>query len=327
VQGQVAQIATRETHERADLRAWVMPLQESIVGRTRLGLLLLLGAIGGVVLIACANLANLSLTRALGRLREAAVRSALGASRGRLVQRVVIEQLLLACAGGALGLLVAREALALFVSTAPIGLPRVNEVAIDGRVLAFAAAVAIAAGLCVALLPAWRLARGELQATLRGGGHGTTDRGGLRVRATLVAAQVALSVALLVVTGLFVTSFIRLLQVDPGFSPDHVMAIEIAPVARRYPDTKERAALYDRIMAGAREVPGITSAAWTSVLPLMGKHGSTSSRNPETRGRRRRSRAPTTGLSVPSTSRRCRFRSRKDAASTSAIATAPLSPP
>jgi len=271
VQGQVAQIATRETHEPADLRAWVMPLQESIVGRTRLGLLLLLGAIGGVVLIACANLANLSLTRALGRLREAAVRSALGASRGRLVQRVVIEQLLLACAGGALGLLVAREALALFVSTAPIGLPRVNEVAIDGRVLAFAAAVAIAAGLCVALLPAWRLARGELQATLRGGGHGTTDRGGLRVRATLVAAQVALSVALLVVTGLFVTSFIRLLQVDPGFSPDHVMAIEIAPVARRYPDTKERAALYDRIMAGAREVPGITSAAWTSVLPLTGE--------------------------------------------------------
>jgi putative ABC transport system permease protein len=271
VQRSVAQIATRETREPTQLRVWVVPLGESIVGRTRLGLLLLLGAIGGVVLIACANLANLSLTRATGRMRDAAVRAALGASRGRLARTVVIEQLLLATIGGVIGLIVAREALALFVRTAPTGLPRVNDVVIDGRVLTFAAAVAVAAGLSVALLPAWRLRRGDVQMTLRGGGHGATDRGGLRVRAGLLAAQVALSVMLLVITGLFVTSFEQLLRVDPGFSPDHVVAIEIAPVARRYPDAAARAALYDRIMAATRSLAGISTAAWTSALPLTGE--------------------------------------------------------
>jgi len=271
IQQSVAQIATRETHEPIDLRGWIMPLGESIVGRARLGLLLLLGAIGGVVLIACANLANLSLTRALGRMREAAVRSALGASRARLVSGVVLEQLLLAATGGALGVLIARQGLNLFVTTAPIDLPRVNDVVIDGRVLGFAALVAIVAGLCVAVLPAWRIGRGDVQATLRGGGHGATDRGGLRIRATLLAVQVALSVTLLAVTGLFVTSFVQLVRVDPGFSPERVTAVEIAPIANRYPDEKARAALYDRILASARNLPGITSAAWTSALPLTGE--------------------------------------------------------
>jgi putative ABC transport system permease protein len=271
MQQSVAEIATKEGLERADLRGWIVPLEESIVGRARLGLLLLLGAIGGVVLIACANLANLSLTRALGRMRDAAVRSALGASRARLVRGIALEQLLLAAAGGGLGLLVAREGLHLFVKTAPIDLPRVSDVVIDGRVLGVAAAVAIAAGLSVALLPAWRLSRGDVQATLRGGGHGTTDRGGLRVRATLLAVQVALSVTLLVVTGLFVTSFVQLLRVDPGFSTDRVLAVEIAPVARRYPDTKARAALYDRILSAARDLSSVTAAAWTSALPLTGE--------------------------------------------------------
>ena len=271
MQQAVARIAARETGEPADLRGWIVPLEEAIVGRTRPGLLLLLAAVGGVLLIACANLANLSLTRALGRMRDAAVRRALGASGARLLRGIVFEQVLLALAGGALGLLIARAGLELFVTTAPLDLPRARDVAIDGRVLAFAAAAAIAAGLIVALLPAWRMSRGDVQATLRGGGHGTTDRGGQRVRATLLAVQIAVSVTLLVVTGLFVSSFVRLLQVDPGVSPDRVVAAEIAPVARRYPGTAERAALYDRILAAARTLPGVTSAAWTSILPLTGE--------------------------------------------------------
>ena len=271
IQRSVAQIVTRETHQQAELRGWIMPLEESIVGRVRRGLLLLLGAIGCVVLIACANLANLSLTRSLHRLRDAAVRSALGASRARLVRGVVVEQLLLASIGGALGLLVAREGLNLFVKTAPIDLPRVNDVVIDGRVLGFAAAAAILAGLCVALLPAWRIGRRGVQTTLRGGGHGATDRGGQRVRATLLAVQVALSVTLLVVTGLFASSFMQLLRVDPGFSPENVVAVEIAPIASRYPDVKPRADLYDRILTAARNLSGIASAAWTSALPLTGE--------------------------------------------------------
>src|SRR5439155_24778370 len=139
-------------------------------------------AIGGVVLIACANLANLSLTRTLAGRRDAAIRTALGAGRGALVRTVVLEQILLAVIGGALGILVAREALALFVATAPVDFPRANDVVIDGRVLAFAAAMAIAAGLVVSLLPAWRIGRGDVQSLLRGGGHGSTDRGGTHVR-------------------------------------------------------------------------------------------------------------------------------------------------
>jgi hypothetical protein len=144
-------------------------------------------------------------------------------------------------------------------------------VAIDGRVLAFAAALAVAAGLLVAVLPAWRLGRGDVQATLRSGGHGATDRGGLRVRSALLGLQVALSVALLIVTGLFVTSFMHLLRVDPGFSAEQVIAVEIVPVARRYPDEQARARLYDRILEGTRSLPAITSAAWTSAVPLSGE--------------------------------------------------------
>ena len=271
MQAAVAEIASRETHDTTELRAWVAPLGESIVGRARLGLLLLLGAIGGVVLIACSNLANLSLARTLGRLRDAAVRTALGASRGRLVRRVVIEQLVLAGTGGALGLLVARQALNVFVRTAPIDLPRVNDVAIDARVLAFAAAVSVVSGLLVSLLPAWRLGRADVQAALRSGGYGATDRGGVRARATLVGVQVALSVMLLVVTGLFVASFVRLLRTDPGFSTEHVIAVEMSPTGTRYPDIKGRAALYDRILERVHRVPAIASAAFTSALPLTGE--------------------------------------------------------
>jgi predicted permease len=271
VQHTVAQIAERETHQPAALRADVTLLGESIVGRARLGLLLLLGAIGAVVLIACSNLAHLSLTRTFGRMRDAAVRSALGAGRARLVRQVVLEQLLLAVAGGALGVLVAREALNVFVRTAPIDLPRAGEVAIDARVLAAAAGVAIIAGLIVALMPAWRVGTADVQAALRAGGHGATDRGGFRTRATLLGIQVALSVALLVVTGLFVTSFVHLLGIDPGFSTDRVVTMEISPTSTRYPNDQTRAGLYDRILDRARGLPGIASLAWTSLLPLTGE--------------------------------------------------------
>lgn len=271
LQQSVARIAQRETKEDVELRGWIAPLGESIVGRARLGLLLLLGAIAGVVLIACSNLANLSLTRTLGRLRESGVRSALGASQVRLVRQTIVEQLMLATAGGALGLVVALEALRLFVRTAPVDLPRVNDVVIDGRVLAFAAVVTVATGLAVSLLPAWRLTRHDVQGMLRSGDRGATDRGGVAARATLLAVQIALSAALLVTTGLFVTSFAHLMRIDPGFSTDGVVSVEIKPMARRYPDTPERAALYDRILERVQALPAVTSAAWTSMLPLNGE--------------------------------------------------------
>ena len=271
LQRSIVEIARGQTDALGDLRASIEPLDESIVGRARLGLLLLLGAIGGVVLIACSNLANLSLTRTYSRLRDTAVRSALGAGSGRLVRQVVVEQLALAVAGGMLGLIVARAALDLFVRTAPIDLPRVTDVVIDGRVLAFAAVVTIVAGLSVALLPAWRVRRHDVQGMLRTGERGTTDVGGLRTRGALLTTQVALSVTLLVVTGLFVSGFVHLLRIDPGFSPDQVVAVEIAPTTSKYPDERTRAALYDRILERVHALPAIRSASWTSALPLTGE--------------------------------------------------------
>lgn len=270
LQGTIAEIAAKETHEPAALRGWVMPLEDAIVGASRGGLLLLLGAIAGVLLIACANLANLTLTRTIGRMRDAAVRGALGASRWRLVRAAIVDQLLLAAAGGLAGLGVAAAALRVFVTTAPVTLPRVEDVAIDGRVLAFSAGVALLSAAAVALLPAWRLGRGDLESVLRSGGR-TSDRGGRRVRSTLLMAQVALSVMLLAISGLFISSLRQLLRVDTGFAAEGALTVEVAPVSARYPDTARRAALYDRILDRVRAMPTVTAASWTSALPLTGE--------------------------------------------------------
>jgi predicted permease len=270
VQGTVAEIVRRETQQPAELRAWMAPLEETIVGPVRRGLLLLLGAIGALLLIACANLANLTLTRTIGRMRETAMRGALGASRWRLIRSIIVDQVVLAALGGALGIAVANVALRVFVTTAPTSLPRVQDVTIDARVIAFGAIVAMVAALSVALLPAWRIGRANLESVLRSGGR-SSDRGAQRVRSTLLMAQVALSVTLLAVGGLFVSSLTRLLRVDTGFSPEGAVTIEIAPGAARYPDTAERAALYDRILERVRALPAVTAVAWTSALPLTGE--------------------------------------------------------
>jgi predicted permease len=270
LQGTVAEIARRETGDTVQFRGWIMPLQETIVGPVRRGLLLLLGAIGGLLLIACANLANLTLTRTIGRMRDAAVRGALGASRWRLVRAALMDQIVLAAAGGAAGVALAAAAVRLFIATAPPGLPRVADVALDGRVFGFAAGVSLFAALVVGLPPAWRLGRSDLESVLRSGGR-TSDRGAHRLRSTLVTAQVALSVMLLAVSGLFVSSLARVLRIDTGFAPEGAVALEVAPVSAHYRGTGPRAALYDRILERVRTLPGVTSAAWTSALPLTGE--------------------------------------------------------
>jgi len=271
LQSQVGAIATAQAHETVTLASVVTPLTETIVGKARRGLLLLLGAIGAVLLIACSNLANLSLTRAVGKLRDAGIRSALGASRSRLVARAAIEQLALSAGGGALGLGVARGALQLFVRTATIDLPRVGDVVIDGRVLAFAAAVSIAAGAGVAIFPAWRTARRDLEQMLRAAAATTTaDRGGTRARGALLTVQVALSLALLVVTGLLGASFVRLMNVDRGFVADRVLLVPLSLPLNRYEGDAARFAAYDRLIAGARALPGVLGASTVSAPPLSG---------------------------------------------------------
>jgi len=272
LQAQVSVIATQEAHESVTLATVVTPLTESIVGQSRLGLWLLLAAITAVLLIACANLANLSLGRTLGRLREAAIRSALGASRSRLVARALFEHLFLSLAGGMLGIWVAWAALAVFVRTAPVELPRVNEVTLDARVLAFAAVLSLLAGAIVAIFPAWRLAARDVQRGLRAAATSfTSDRAGSRGRAALLTLQVALSVTLLVVTALLVISFVRVLGVDRGFVADHVLTVDVALPAERYAEEPVRLAAYDRLIAAVRALPGVQGVTTTSMLPLAGR--------------------------------------------------------
>ena len=278
LQMQIGAMVARDFHEPYTLTSAIVPLTEHIVGRVRRGLLLLLAAIGAVLLIACSNLANLSLTRTLGRLRETAIRSALGASRGSLIGKALTEQLLLAGVGGALGLWVASMALRLFVQTAPVDLPRVNDVTLDVRVLAFTAAVSILAGLLVALVPAWRLARSDVQATLRAQTAAVaTDRPrSLRSQGTLLALQVALSVTLLVVTALFGASLVRVLNVERGFTVDRVLAVDLSLPAARYATERVRQTAYDRLLAAVHALPGVSAVSTTSVLPLRGPSGTNS---------------------------------------------------
>jgi putative ABC transport system permease protein len=271
LQAQVSEIATREAKERVTLVSAVQPLAETITGRARRGLLLLLGAIGAVLLVACSNLANLSLTRATGRLRDAGIRSALGASRARLAGRAAIEQLVLSAVGGGLGVAVAWAALDVFVHTAPIDLPRAGEVAIDVRVLLFAASVSMLAGAVVAVLPAWRTAHGDVEQTLRAGALTTTsDRSGVRTRSVLLALQVALSLTLLVATALLVTSFARLVTVDRGFAAEQVLVVPVSLPSLRYETDATRQAAYDRMIADLGALPGVVSATALSVAPLTG---------------------------------------------------------
>lgn len=272
LQAQVSDIATREAGERVTLSGSLIPLAEHIAGRARRGLLLLLAAIVTVLLIACSNLANLSLTRTLARVRESAIRSALGATRSRLVARAVLEQLVLSAAGGAAGLWVASIALGAFVTRAPVDLPRLHEVAIDGRVLAFAGLVTIGVALLVAAVPAWRTAGPDVQSALRATAPAVAgERGALRSHGVLLALQVALSVSLLVVAALFGTSLLRVVTVDKGFVAERVLAIDVALPAARYRDEPVRRAAYDRLLQSVAAIPGVTAVTTTSMLPLRGQ--------------------------------------------------------
>jgi predicted permease len=272
LQKQVSDIATRESGEPTTLSGVVTPLTESIVGRSRHGLLLLFGAIVAVLLVACSNLANLSLARAFGRVRDGAIRSALGASRYRLIRRVILEQLVLAVAGVAVGIWVASASLAIFVRTAPLDLPRVEDAALDARVLIFALLVATLAAFLVAILPAWHVASRDVQTVLRSGGTVIgADRAAMRMRSSLMSLQVAIAVTLLVVTGLLGTSLMRVLAIERGFSSERVVAIPVALPTARYADDRSRIAIYDRILNDVRRVPGVLTASPTSMLPLRGE--------------------------------------------------------
>jgi putative ABC transport system permease protein len=255
-----------------DLSALVVPMQEQVVGAVGRPMVLLLSAVGAVLLIVCVNLANLTLARNAGRRRESAVRIALGAGAGRIARLALAESLVLALVGGALGLLLAYWGLRAVVATAPATLPRIDEVRLDGRVFAVAALLSLLVGLAVGALPAMRLARSDPAESLKAGGRTATDaRGGARRRSLFIGAQVALSTVLLVATGLLLSSFVRVLGVEKGFSVDRVLAVNVALPEASY-DTRERTTqFYERVLGELAAVPGVVSAAAASAVPLEGE--------------------------------------------------------
>ena len=270
IQAQIA--STLRGENRFDLLALLSPLRDRITSQERSGLWLLLGAVGAVLLIVCVNLGNLMLARALGRSRETAVRIALEASRLRVLRSVLAECLLLAGTGGLLGVALAEILVRVLVSTAPVDLPRLTEVHVDWRVLLFALAATAISGLFFGLFPAWRMTRVDPQEAMRSGSRGSTDAAGrIRARELLVSVEVGLSCLLLIVAGLLLTSFARLMAVDRGFEVQHILTAQISPPRPRYKDDAKRRLLYHDIIAKLASEPGVTSAGLISVLPLNGQ--------------------------------------------------------
>lgn len=255
-----------------DIRAPMIPLQDRMVGPVRQGLVVVMAAVGAVLMVLWVNLANLSLVRAAGRARDAAIRTALGAGRGRLVRGSVFESMLLALAGGGLGILLAYGGLRALIAAAPIDLPRLNEVRVDGRVLAFAVLTSLVTGIILGILPALRASSAAPFEILKSGSRTATEgKSGLRVRNALVSLEVGLSALLLVSAGLLIASFVRLMTIDKGFDVERVEAADFSLPGVKYPDDARRASFYDRVLEKARALPGVQSAAVITTLPLQGE--------------------------------------------------------
>jgi len=249
----------------------LFPLRDEILFGTTQQLLVLVVAVGLVLMIGCVNVANLTLARAGGRGRELAIRSALGAGRGRVVRQLFTESLLLAAVGGALGVVTAYGAVALLRRAAPAVLPRLETVVVGGWVLAFALGVTIITAVATGLLPAVRAARPDLTDSLKEGtaGAGTGHRR-QRLRAALVISEIALAVVLVVGAGLLIRSLWRLRAVNPGFDPQGLVTFFISPPPLRAQDPVRLAALYTQVEDAARALPGVTSVALTNFTPLAG---------------------------------------------------------
>ena len=272
-------IARREPKTNAGRGVRLEPLHERIVGDVRQALLVLFGAVGVVLMIACANVASLLLARASRRQREIAIRVALGASRGRIIRQLLAESFVLAGAGGVLGLLVGSWAVPLLVSMIPEGVPRVEDVTLDWRVAMAACALSLGSGLFVGLLPSMQASRTDGFVTrLKESGDRSTSGGRrrARTRAVLVVSELALTLVLLVTAGLLANSFLRLARVDPGFDADGVTLVEMPLPQAKYSDAKKQAAFYEQLLDGLQSRGEIARAAVAFPNPLQGGNASAS---------------------------------------------------
>lgn len=244
-------------------------LQQQLVANIRPAVLLLLGAVGVVLLIACANVASLLLSRALSRKKEIAVRAALGANRVTIIRQLLTESLLLGAVGGAAGILLGHEGTSVLSSLARSALPQIADVEMDFRVLAFTVAISLLSGALFGLMPSLHLSKTDLNTVLRDEGRGSS--GGRRrtsARNLLVVVQVALSMILLVGSGLLIRSFIRLEIVSPGFDPKNVLTMQIALPPARYGKPEQMIAFYNQAIKQAQTLPGVQAATISSALPV-----------------------------------------------------------
>ena len=249
----------------------LVPLHEHFVGNVRPALLVLLGAAGFVLLIACANVANLLLARAASREKEVAIRAALGASRFRLVRQLLTESVLLALLGGSGGLLLAMWGTDGLVLLSPAGLPRLNEIAVNEWVLGFTLLVSVIAGVLFGLVPALHASRLELHELLKEGGRGSADQGGRhRLRSVLVVSEVALALMLLIGAGLMITSVYRLQQVSPGFNTENLLVGRVNLPAAKYSNPAQILGFSEQLIERLEGMPGIRSATTTDDYPLSG---------------------------------------------------------
>ena len=245
-------------------------LHERIVGETRRSLLILFAAVGFVLLIACANFANLLLARAAERQREFVIRGALGAGRWRLMRQLLTESLLLSLAGGVTAVLLAYWGTSLLVSFKPENLPRLSEIGVDGRVLAFTLGISVLTGLIFGLVPAWAASRGRVGDALREGGRGATAGSARqRLRSTFVVLELAVALVLLVGAGLLIKTFWKLRSVEPGFNPEHLITMRVELPESRYEDVASQTRFRKQVLTGMNSLPGV-QAAMISELPLSG---------------------------------------------------------
>ena len=243
--------------------------REQTVKEIRPALLVLFGAVSFLLLIACANIANLLLARGASRQKEFAIRAALGASRARVLRLLLTESVILSLAGGCLGLLLALWSTDALVALGPDNLPRLHEVGIDGRVFGFTLAVSLATSILFGFIPAIHAAKPDLNEALKEGSRGSTGSGAAkRIRGALVSAEVALSLVLLIGAGLMIRSFFRLQQMNLGFNPDNALAVNLSLSPTRYPEDRQQAAFFHEALERLQSLPGIQAAGATTGLPL-----------------------------------------------------------
>jgi putative ABC transport system permease protein len=268
VQSQIA----KQANAGVDLLGILQPLEAEVVGPARRGLIFLLLAVGAVLLIVCANLASMLLARVPGRMREVAIRTALGATQKRIIRQMLSETFLLSFAGGVLGIWVASLAVQWIVLLAPVSIPRLEEVQMDTRALLFALVVSIVTGLLFGILPSWRVAGAQPVDALKSGSTATTEsRRTRRLRESLVGFEVGLTTLLLILAGLLISSFGQVLRVHTGFAVENVLIASVDLPPQSYRESANRLGFYNRVLEGLQSLPGFRAAGWVSIPPLGGE--------------------------------------------------------